>query len=440
MHNYGVILKKLRELNNYSLKTAAARIGKSVGWLSEVENNRGFSKLKESEFERIVNLFNGVRHREMFDWTYDCIAWDQETIIRVGALSDESIVMCTAVPYDKNFIMKILVIGGRQFLGRHLVQSLLTQGHQITLFNRGKTNSFLFPDLEVIQGDRQKDFHLFKARSWDVVIDTCGFFPKDVSQFAQSLEDKAAHYIFISSTSVYDQSIGGEELDESTPLADLNVDANNTGMETYGARKALCERAVDQYFKGRSTHVRPGLIVGPFDTTYRFPYWVDRISEGGTILAPGEAEAPLQFIDVRDLSEWICKLIHTRPIGEINAVGPNEKDLTLGRFFELAISVLNQKANLEWVPETFLREYKVGCWVYLPLWVYKGSQGFMRRSSAKARKLGLEYRPISETIRGTREWSKAASLEKLKSVTLPRDREKEILVEWATRQSTALVI
>jgi 2'-hydroxyisoflavone reductase len=219
----------------------------------------------------------------------------------------------------------------------------------------------------------------------------------------------------------------------NSPIVDLNIDLNDASMTTYGARKFLCEKAIGRHFEGRSTFIRPGLIVGPYDTTYRFPYWGDRIAEGGNILAPGKSDSPLQFIDVRDLSEWIAKLAQTRPLGAINAVGPGELDLTLGRFLETAVSILNPESKIEWVPEDFLRERNVGCWVYLPLWVYKEGQGFMTRSSARARKLGLKYRSYAETIRDTREWSKTSSIEKLKAVTLPRERERALLTEWFSR-------
>src|SRR4051812_46918651 len=205
--------------------------------------------------------------------------------------------------------MRILLLGGTSFLGRHLIDEALARGHEVTLFNRGQTNPGLYPQVEELRGERGGDLAALQGRRWDRVLDTSGYLPADVRRSAGLLAGAADHYAFISSISVYaDTATAGQ--DESAPVAQLPecADEGALGGETYGALKALCEQAVQEAFGERALVVRPGLIVGPHDGTNRFGYWVHRIGEGGEVLAPNPPAQNTQFIDARDLAAFVLDL------------------------------------------------------------------------------------------------------------------------------------
>ncbi|HSL44049.1 MAG TPA: NAD-dependent epimerase/dehydratase family protein, partial [Anaerolineales bacterium] len=232
--------------------------------------------------------------------------------------------------------MRILMIGGTYFLGRHLVKAALEHDHDVTLFNRGKSNPGLFPQLETILGDREKDINKLEGRIWDAVIDTSGYFPRVVRLSAQVLEPNVPRYVFISSISVYEnfRKVGINESDPVGKIQDETVE-EITG-EMYGPLKALCEETVRDIFGlERSLIIRPGLIVGPHDPTDRFTYWPVRVARGGDVLAPQKPDAAIQIIDVRDLAEWIIRLIEANASGTYNATGP-DYELTLGKLLEVS--------------------------------------------------------------------------------------------------------
>ncbi|HLO18258.1 MAG TPA: NAD-dependent epimerase/dehydratase family protein, partial [Anaerolineales bacterium] len=235
--------------------------------------------------------------------------------------------------------MRILIIGGTRFLGRHLVESARARSHEVTLFNRGKSNPNLFPQVETIIGDRERDLDKLKGRIWEAVIDTSGYFPRLVRLSAESLAASVSRYVFISSLSVYEsfKKIG---MDESDPVGKIeNETTEEITGETYGPLKALCEQAVQDIFGLERTLIaRPGLIVGPHDPTDRFTYWPVRVARGGDVLAPEKPEAPIQIIDVRDLSDFIIRLIEESAFGTYNATGPDYA-LTLGRLLEVSKQV-----------------------------------------------------------------------------------------------------
>src|SRR5215210_2686868 len=234
--------------------------------------------------------------------------------------------------------MDVLIIGGTGFLGRHLVEAALGDGHRPTLFNRGLSEPGLFPEVEKIEGDRDGDLSALRGRSWDAVIDTCGYVPRVVRASAGLLADAVDHYTYISSISVYSNAIalGADEEAPVRELPDRRVE-EVTG-ETYGGLKALCERAAEEMMPGRVLNVRPGLISGPHDPTDRFTYWPRRIAAGGEVLAPDSPERRVQFIDVRDLAAWILKMSVEQRIGTYNATGP-DYELTMGQLLEECESV-----------------------------------------------------------------------------------------------------
>lgn len=215
--------------------------------------------------------------------------------------------------------MKILVLGGTRFLGRHIVEAALAGGHDITLFNRGQNNPDLFPEVEKLRGNRDGDLSALQGRQWDAVIDTCGFVPRIVQASAALLADSVRHYTFISSISVY-ADFSKPAMNENAPVGTMQDESiEEITAETYGPLKALCERTAEKAMPGRVLHIRPGYIVGPFDPTDRFTYWPRRVATGGEMLAPGRPDSQIQFVDVRDLANWIIRMVETNRTGVFNA-------------------------------------------------------------------------------------------------------------------------
>ncbi|HEY0093963.1 MAG TPA: SDR family oxidoreductase, partial [Archangium sp.] len=246
---------------------------------------------------------------------------------------------------------RILILGGTAFLGPQLVEAARARGHTVTLFNRGKTRPQLFPDVEKLHGDRDptkgEGLKALEGRTWDAVIDTSGYVPRMVRASAQLLAPHVGQYLFISSISVYkDMSRPG--LDETAPVATTSEPDNETiGGENYGALKALCEQEAEAAFPGRTTNIRPGLIVGPEDPTQRFTYWPERVARGGEVLAPGDGSDPVQFIDVRDLAEWTLLALENRDVGVFNATGPTQP-LTVGEMLEACKQAGQSDATFTW--------------------------------------------------------------------------------------------
>lgn len=324
--------------------------------------------------------------------------------------------------------MNILIIGGTRFLGRHLVGSALANGHQVTLFNRGKSDPTAFPALETILGDREKDLEKLSGRHWDAVIDTCGYVPRIVRMSAQALKDCAESYVFISSISVYAEfsKIGIDESDPVGKLADETVE-EITG-ETYGPLKALCEQAVEQEFPDQTLIIRPGLIVGPYDPTDRFTYWPVRVSRGGLVLAPEKPEAPVQIIDARDLADFIIKLIEQKTTGIFNATGP-DYELDFGSLLETCRRVSNSDAVFEWASVEFLAENKVQPWSDMPVWIPETPEdvGHSRVNVSKAIAAGLTFRPLAKTVRDTLDWALTRPKNYQWRAGLTPERELELL-------------
>jgi len=326
--------------------------------------------------------------------------------------------------------MRILIIGGTRFLGRQLVESALARGHEVTLFNRGKTNPDLFPQLETILGDREKDVQKLAqaGRLWDTVIDVAGYLPRIVRLSAEVLKENVSRYVFISTISVYAdfKKIG---IDESYPVGKIEGEAIEeiTG-ETYGPLKVLCEKAVQDLYGERALIIRPGLIVGPHDPTDRFTYWPVRVARGGEVLAPQKPEAPIQVVDVRDLSEFIMKLIEENASGIYNATGPDYA-LTIGRLLEVSKQVSGSDANVVWASVGFLNQHKVEPWSDMPTWVPDDEEGvgFSRVDVSKAIQAGLTFRPLEETVRDTLEWANTRPADHEWRAGLTAEREAEIL-------------
>ena len=338
--------------------------------------------------------------------------------------------------------MKLLILGGTLFVGRHLVEAALARGHEVTLFNRGQRNPELFPEVEKLRGDRDGNLDALRGRSWDAVVDTSGYVPRLVRDSAELLADAVRLYVFVSTVSVYADF--SRPSDEDSPLATTaDETAEEVNGETYGPLKALCERAAEEAMPGRVLVVRPGLIVGPHDPTVRFSYWTARVARGGEVLAPGNPETPIQFIDARDLAGWALRMIEGGRAGVYNAAGPDYV-LTMGRFLEECRAASGSDARLTWVGEQFLLERGVAPWGELPLWIPESSEShryFIRTNIDRALDAGLTFRPLAETIRDTLAWQREREGKPMPDkpgvpqpdVSLKPERERELLAEWHRR-------
>ncbi|HET7271705.1 MAG TPA: NAD-dependent epimerase/dehydratase family protein [Rubrobacter sp.] len=324
--------------------------------------------------------------------------------------------------------MDLLILGGTGFLGRHLVEAALGDGHRVTLFNRGIRNPGLFPEAESIRGDRDRDLSVLRGRHWDAIIDTCGYVPRGVRASAGLLADAVDHYTFVSSISVYSDDItpGADEAAPVRELSDPTVE-EVTG-ETYGGLKALCEKAAEEEMPGRVLNVRPGLISGPHDPTDRFTYWPRRIAAGGEVLVPDRPEFRVQFIDVRDLAAWIVKMAQEQRTGTYNATGP-DYELTMGRLLEVCEAVGGEGAELEWVSEDFLLEHGVEPFTELPLWVPREDAAMLAVDCGRAIAAGLAFRPVSQTVKDVLEWDRARADTEPRAGLRP-ERERKLLRAW----------
>jgi len=323
--------------------------------------------------------------------------------------------------------MRILVIGGTRFLGRHLVEAALERGHDVTLFNRGKTNADLFPSVTKLRGDRDSDLSVLQGQSWDVVIDTCGYVPRVVSASAGALEHSTNLYVFISSISVYPDFLDST-ISELSPVATMpDETVEQVTNETYGPLKVLCEKAAENAMPGRVLQIRPGYIVGPHDPTDRFTYWPYRVAHGGEVAVPGDPEAPVQFIDVRDLTEWIVRMSEAGRTGTYNATGPASK-LTMQRFLQACKDVTRSDARFTWLSESFITERHLEA--DFPIWTPAEAVYFAAVDCAKAIADGLTFRPLENTIRATLQWNASRPEGFTARAGISREREAALLEEW----------
>jgi 2'-hydroxyisoflavone reductase len=336
--------------------------------------------------------------------------------------------------------MKLLLLGGPKFLGRALIDAALAYGHEITLFNRGRTNPELYPEVEKLYGDRDHDLEALRqetqrGRQWDAVLDTCGYIPRIVSQSAALLAGHAAHYTFISSLSVY-AGTAVPNMDERAPVGTLEDEtAEAITGESYGPLKALCEQAVERHFPGRAFHVRAGLIVGPHDPSDRFTYWPWRVAQGGDVLAPATPDLQVQLVDVGDLASWVIRMAEAQQAGVYNATGPAEV-LTLGEVLQTSRAVSESDATFTWVAEQFLLNEGVGPWMELPLWIPTSdpdAAGFSAINCDKAIAAGLRFRPLENTIRDTLAWAATRPADWQWRAGLERERELALLEKWHKR-------
>jgi 2'-hydroxyisoflavone reductase len=338
--------------------------------------------------------------------------------------------------------LDILILGGTGFIGPHMVAEALSRGHSVTLFNRGRTDNTLFPDLETITGDRNNGLDGLKGRQWDVVIDNSGYVPRHVRDSSRLLAANASHYLFVSTVSVY--SSFAVDIDEHSPLAtiaDENIE-QVTG-ETYGALKALCERAVlEEMGAERTTILRPTYICGPGDRTDRFTWWPVRTSRGGAMLWPGQPGDHIQIIDVRDFGNFTIHCVEQKVAGVYNTATP-ERGYSIGQLLADCQSVTATDVEAVWIDEAFAlaanRKQPVRNHGAFPVWHPQRGPDAMAAQviSAAARRAGMQTRPVRETVRNLMSWWQTLPAErtsKLQAGMTP-EYEADLIARWREQQA-----
>ncbi|MCG6949320.1 MAG: NAD-dependent epimerase/dehydratase family protein [Acidobacteria bacterium] len=345
--------------------------------------------------------------------------------------------------------LKILVLGGTGLIGPPMVDYAIARGHEVTLFNRGKTNTHLFPELEKLRGDRADDLSAVEdqveaGRRWDAVIDNTASIPRWVTASAGLLAEAADYYLYTSSISAYaDSSIPNQ--DETAPVGRISPEdeakvltTKDITGENYGPLKARCEAEARKAFSNeRSCIVRPGLIVGPGDYSDRFTYWPVRVYKGGEVMAPGNPDDPVQFIDARDLGEWNIRLVENGTTGIFNGVGPRSPMSIAGMLYGIRATVDND-ISFTWVDADFLEEHEVQPWMHMTVWVPPVGEyaGFAASNIDRAIEAGLTFRPLADTAVATMKYWNSLDEEKRSKprAGCPAELEEKVLKAWHSRK------
>jgi 2'-hydroxyisoflavone reductase len=325
--------------------------------------------------------------------------------------------------------MRLLVLGGTRFIGRHLVELALARGCEVALFNRGRTDPGAFPDVEHIRGDRAEGLGAAGTRRFDAVIDISGQVADWVRRSVQATAATAGHYVFVSATAVY-RTVPVAGMDEDgPPLHYPDWTSTNIHGPAYGSMKVACEVAVPP----QATVVRPGMVIGPHDYTDRFPSWVRRLAGGGEVLAPGDPGRPVQVIDARDLAAFLLHAAAERLAGTYHAVGP-ERPVTLGEMLETTRAAIGSDARITWADDGFLRERGLEPWgEELPFWVDAGDAPVFALSNRRAVQAGLRLRALADTARDTAAWEPARR-PGARTCGLSPHREADLLGQWHARR------
>ncbi|MDH3733115.1 MAG: NAD-dependent epimerase/dehydratase family protein [Gemmatimonadota bacterium] len=367
----------------------------------------------------------------------------QSTALAGAALTIAPRLGAASSPRPRPAPKRILVLGGTGFIGPHTVRTAVERGHEVSIFTRGRTQADLPDGVEQLVGDREDDLTALEGRTWDVVLDNNSRDYRWVQKSTELLKDAAEHYLFVSSISAYDQStIGGYDIAERVlwePIIDESYrrfepeDGWKDGDEApYGLTKALSENICHAAFPGRTTVVRPGLIVGPGDRTDRFTYWPVRIDQGGEVMAPGNPEHSNQIIDQRDLTEWIVHLAENGIMGDFNGTGPTGR-MSMAEMLYGVRAVTSAEVKFTWVSESFLQEQDIRPWQHMPAWMPGDALSFV--SVERAVDAGLTFRPLAITARDTLEWDKTRPAEERENrrAGIPLEREAEVLAAWHAR-------
>ena len=338
----------------------------------------------------------------------------------------------------KSKSLRVLILGGTGFIGPHFIDALSAGGHKISLFNRGKRDPEVKPGIEQLLGDRNGEIEALKGHDWDVVIDNSGYTPTQVRATAELLKDHVRQYIFISSIAVYADfaKAGVDEDYKLAVLKDPTTDVVNG--ETYGGLKVLCEKVVEESYGKHGTIIRPTYIAGPGDHTDRFTYWPFRVSKGGEMLAPGTPSDPFQYIDVRDLADFIRVCVEKRVVGRYNLCGP-QGAVTMGSLLETSKRVTQADTKFTWASGEFLEAQELigekAKGNLIPIWQPpKGDDtGLLLVSPARAVKKGLKFRSLETTILETLAWQKGRPQEnQILRAGLSPEKEAELLAKLHT--------
>jgi 2'-hydroxyisoflavone reductase len=336
--------------------------------------------------------------------------------------------------------LNILILGGTGYIGPHMVQRCTERGHKVTLFNRGKRNTHLFPDIETIVGNRDPEVDEglsgLTNRKWDMVIDNSGYIPRHVDASAKKLKNACDHYLFISTVAVYsDFSI--LDADETAPLKTIEDPGSEDARKYYGELKVLCENAVKKYFPDNHTILRPTYIVGPGDHTDRFIHYIDRPMQGGIMAMPGMPDNHIAYVDVRDLAAHTVRCLENNIVDTQNMVNKPRTD-TWGQFIDHSVSLSQSKVEVEWLSLDFLKTQEGfdGPYTPFPMWSNDyalDSRGKTNLSQARAVASGFKNRPFKDTITDTFNWWMQQSVErrttkKRKNFTM--EMETDLLAAW----------
>ena len=325
--------------------------------------------------------------------------------------------------------MRILVIGGTAFVGRYIAQAAIDRGHDLTLFHRGTTGASLFPQATHLSGDRNQDLSALATGSWDATVDVCAYFPRQVRSLAAALGERGGRYVFISSVSAYSPSVP-RDYDENAPLAAVVDNAAEVTNENYGGLKVACELASRELFGPDTTIIRPTYVIGPHDRTYRFTWWVDRIARGGTVLAPGDPDDPIQLVDARDQAGFVISLLEKSVTGTFHTVG-QAPPFGFGQMLDtIAAAVAPPGTELTWVGNDFLLSQQVDGMV-LPLWGEGDHEAanMMTANPAAVFAAGLTPRPLRETVADIRGEDRTPGSGP-PGVGLSAEREAALLARW----------
>ncbi len=339
-----------------------------------------------------------------------------------------------APPREAPRALRILILGGTGFIGPFQVRYALSRGHSVTLFNRGRSNPGMFPDVETLIGDRNGQLDALGGHSWDVVIDNSRSNPDWVRLSAEFLRDSVDRYFYVSSRSAY-SDLSRVPMTSDAPTftyetAGIDPDSENL---PYGLAKALSEREAQRVFGDRANIVRPGLIIGPRDETDRFTYWPVRIDRGGEVLAPGDGSDTVQIIDVRDLTEWMIRMAETGHTGEFNGIGPATPRPMTELLYGIR-AVTTAETTFTWVDTDFLIERGMRPYREMPVWrpPVPGFEGFARFDLTPEVEAGLTFRPLADTARDTLEYHFSRPPERqanLRAGVTP-EQEAEVLAAW----------
>jgi 2'-hydroxyisoflavone reductase len=335
--------------------------------------------------------------------------------------------------------VRILTIGGTQFIGRHFVQAALDGGHEVTIFHRGRTGAGLFPQATHLAGDRDRDLGTLAAGRWDATVDFCAYRPGQVRGLATALGGRGGRHVLISSVSAY-RTPAPSGFGEDWPLAELaDPEVQEVTDATYGGLKAACERAaLDAYGAAATTIIRPTYVIGPFDHSYRLTWWVERLARGGRVLAPGDPADPIQVIDARDLATWMLALLDGSVTGAFHTASP-EPPFGFGPLLDaIAAEVAPAGTQLTWVDSEFLRAAGLDDSA-LPLWpgVNIEDASLSAASSAAALAAGLAPRPLRQSVADIHAHEAASPTAVPAGTGIDAAREAELLAGWAAPSQAA---